>query len=263
MSLTSSEAPEERTTARPRVIKRYANRKLYDTRDSRYVTLLQIAEYVRGGEEVAIIDNTTKEDLTNVTLAQIVYEEERKSGDRGEDAGRSSPSVGALRNLIQQSGERLMSTLREGPVGKLIARREAGEHEDGDDTVAKAAETGTSAPAEAQAADKAASADKTAAGDKAGPKTEEARRRLLLSPKEALDELQRLADDRIKAVLGTAISSVQQLQAEVQRMQVRIEELEGRLVALKGAEATDPEAGGSKAITAGDTPAADPTKKAD
>ena len=43
----------------PRVIKRYSNRKLYDTRDSRYVTLLQIAEMVRGGEEVQIIDNTT------------------------------------------------------------------------------------------------------------------------------------------------------------------------------------------------------------
>ena len=79
MSVTPQQS--DRTTSKPRVIKRYANRKLYDTRDSRYVTLLQIAEYVRGGEEVSIIDNTTKEDLTNVTLAQIVYEEERKSGE--------------------------------------------------------------------------------------------------------------------------------------------------------------------------------------
>ena len=53
----------------PRLIKRYANRKLYDTRDSRYVTLQQIAELVRDGEDVKIIDNKSKEDLTNVTLA--------------------------------------------------------------------------------------------------------------------------------------------------------------------------------------------------
>ena len=60
-----------------RVIKRYSNRKLYDTKDSRYVTLLQIAEMVRAGEEVQIIDNNSKEDLTEVTLAQIIYEEQK------------------------------------------------------------------------------------------------------------------------------------------------------------------------------------------
>ncbi len=208
MSLTSSQTPGDRSS-RPRVIKRYANRKLYDTRDSRYVTLLQIAEYVRGGEEVAIIDNTTKEDLTNVTLAQIVYEEERKSGERGEETGRASPSVGALRHLIQQGGERLMSTLRDGPMGKLIGRREA-----------------TAAGQELEAAPAA----------DAAPEVEREKKGILLNPKDALDELQRLADDRIKAVLGNAISHVQQLQGEVKRLQTRIEDLEKRLVAMKGAE---------------------------
>ena len=66
-----------------RLIKRYANRKLYDTRASRYVTLQQIAELIRAGEEVCIIDNTTKEDLTSVTLAQIIYEEERDRKGQG------------------------------------------------------------------------------------------------------------------------------------------------------------------------------------
>ena len=65
-----------------RVVKRYSNRKLYDTKDSRYVTLLQIAEMVRGGEEVQIIDNNTKEDLTEVTLAQIIYEEQKQKASR-------------------------------------------------------------------------------------------------------------------------------------------------------------------------------------
>ena len=69
----------EVASANPRVIKRYANRKLYDTRDSRYVTLPQIAELVRGGEDVQIIDNRTKENLTSVTLAQIIYESEKSA----------------------------------------------------------------------------------------------------------------------------------------------------------------------------------------
>src|SRR6185436_20624066 len=58
-----------------RIIKRYSNRKLYDTRDSRYVTLLQIAGMVRAGEDVQIIDNATKEDKIEVTLAFIIFEE--------------------------------------------------------------------------------------------------------------------------------------------------------------------------------------------
>ncbi len=58
-----------------RVIKRYSNRKLYDTKGSRYVTLLQIADMVRAGEEVQIIDNSTKEDKTEVTMALIISEQ--------------------------------------------------------------------------------------------------------------------------------------------------------------------------------------------
>lgn len=61
-----------------KLIKRYSNRKLYDTERSCYVTLDEIAEMVREGEEVSIVDNKTGEDLTTVTLAQIVYEAEKK-----------------------------------------------------------------------------------------------------------------------------------------------------------------------------------------
>src|SRR5471030_2495155 len=62
----------------PKVIKRYTNRKLYDTVESRYVTLDEIAQMIKAGAEVKIIDNRTKEDLTSVTLAQIIFEEEKK-----------------------------------------------------------------------------------------------------------------------------------------------------------------------------------------
>lgn len=61
-----------------KLIKRYTNRKLYDTERSCYVTLDEIAEMVREGDDVRIIDNRTGEDLTTVTLAQIVYEEEKR-----------------------------------------------------------------------------------------------------------------------------------------------------------------------------------------
>ena len=65
------------TTAR--TIKRYANRKLYDTRDSRYVTLDHIAAMVRAGDDVRVVENTTRADLTTATLAQIIFEEEKKA----------------------------------------------------------------------------------------------------------------------------------------------------------------------------------------
>lgn len=80
-----------------KLIKRYTNRKLYDTERSCYVTLDEIAEMVREGDEVQIIDNRTGDDLTTVTLAQIVYEEEKKD--------RRVLPLQTLRMIIQQPGE--------------------------------------------------------------------------------------------------------------------------------------------------------------
>ena len=59
------------------VIKRYSNRKLYDTQESRYVTLEEIEEMIRAGREVSVVDAGTGEDLTSVTLTQIILENER------------------------------------------------------------------------------------------------------------------------------------------------------------------------------------------
>jgi len=82
-----------------RTIKRYANRKLYDTSESRYVNLEEIADLVRAGEDVQIVDNTTKEDITGRTLAQIISEEEGS-----QDA---SVNAGTLRQIIRSSGDLL------------------------------------------------------------------------------------------------------------------------------------------------------------
>lgn len=86
-----------------RVIKRYSNRKLYDTDKSSYVTLDEIAEMVRNGDDISIIDNKSGEDLTRVTLAQILFEEEKRD--------RRGLPLNTLR-LIIQSPTDLLSRLR-------------------------------------------------------------------------------------------------------------------------------------------------------
>ena len=59
------------------LIKKYSNRKLYDQTHSRYVTLDEIASRIRDGHEVKVVDATSGEDLTGVTLAQVLLENER------------------------------------------------------------------------------------------------------------------------------------------------------------------------------------------
>ncbi len=60
------------------LIKKYSNRKLYDLTRSRYITLEEIAELIRQGGQVKIVDAETQEDLTNITLVQILLEEEKR-----------------------------------------------------------------------------------------------------------------------------------------------------------------------------------------
>ena len=68
------------------LIKKYANRKLYDTRTSRYITLEGIAQLVRDGHEIKVVDSDQR-DLTQVTLSQVVLEEEKRGPARLVDAG--------------------------------------------------------------------------------------------------------------------------------------------------------------------------------
>ena len=190
-----------------RVIKRYSNRKLYDTKDSRYVTLLQIAEMVRGGEEVQIIDNNTKEDLTEVTLAQIIYEEQKQKA-----SSRNVP-LQTLKELIHQRTEKVLGDLRESPLGRLIPG--TGKSEPPGATPAEAA-----APAaEAQAA----KSDDNGGG--AGKPS------LVEQAKETWEDWQHKVDERVKAVIPNLLPW-QQLQHEVKRLNARIEELEEKLKSM-------------------------------
>ncbi len=83
-----------------RVVKRYPNRKLYDTLASRYVTLEDIAQMIREGEDVQIVDNRSQDDLTSVTLTQIIFEEEKQK--------KSLLPLSALRSIIQSKGEKIV-----------------------------------------------------------------------------------------------------------------------------------------------------------
>lgn len=85
------------------IIKRYPNRKLYDTEAKKYITLDGIAELIRQGIEVQVIDHTTGEDLTALTLSQIIFEQEKKGG------GFLPKSV--LTGLVQAGGD-TVNTLR-------------------------------------------------------------------------------------------------------------------------------------------------------
>lgn len=89
-----------------RVVKRYSNRKLYDTATSRYVALDDVAAMVRSGEEVAVTDNETGADLTAVTLAQIILEEERRRA--------SILSLPLLRDLVRHGGSTLAEVTNRG-----------------------------------------------------------------------------------------------------------------------------------------------------
>jgi polyhydroxyalkanoate synthesis repressor PhaR len=87
-----------------RVIKRYQNRKLYDTQNSCYVTLDDISNLIKEGEDVAVIDNKNQEDLTAVTLTQIILEEEKKK--------KHLLPLSALKNIIQTGGEQIAHFLQ-------------------------------------------------------------------------------------------------------------------------------------------------------
>jgi polyhydroxyalkanoate synthesis repressor PhaR len=204
-----------------RIIKRYANRKLYDTEHSRYVTLDQISEMIRNGDDVKIVDNKTKEDLTTVTLAQIIFEEEKKQ--------RSFLPLAAMRNIIQSGGEWFAEAQRR--VQSILPgkRKDETSAEPAGDEVAAAA---------AAAADAAAAAE---------PTDENAlRKRSLASLREwvdhskgRLDEWQKHVDTKIRTTIDGISQSITpwaSVNKDVRALADRIAELEAKLREMEGPE---------------------------
>jgi polyhydroxyalkanoate synthesis repressor PhaR len=86
------------------IIKRYPNRKLYNTEAKQYITLEGVAELIRQGEEIQVVDHASGEDLTALTLTQIILEQEKKQ------SGLLTNSF--LTGIIRASSDRLSAVQR-------------------------------------------------------------------------------------------------------------------------------------------------------
>jgi polyhydroxyalkanoate synthesis repressor PhaR len=109
-----------------RLIKRYESRKLYDTEESRYVSLEEISGWIRDGQEVQVVDNATGADVTSQTLTQIILDEGRRGasflpsellhelvrlGEKAVESGVEQMQHGVDR-LVQASVDRLAPVRR-------------------------------------------------------------------------------------------------------------------------------------------------------
>ena len=97
------------TQYKARVIKRYSNRKLYDTSTSKYTTLGEIATLIKGGEEVVVVDNKTVRDITRKTLSEV-FHQQVLSGDSSVDETtlleliRTAPATTETAGFLSESG---------------------------------------------------------------------------------------------------------------------------------------------------------------
>jgi polyhydroxyalkanoate synthesis repressor PhaR len=182
-----------------KIVKRYANRKLYDTERSCYVTLDDIATMIKAGEEVRVIDNKSGEDLTSVTLAQIIFETEKK---------RSFMPLGLLRDLIQNGGETLSEFARE-----RVERVQTAAHE--------FRETAQKLRSEFERlTHRKENGDNSVMPAKLND--------LVASSQRAFDELQRNVEERIKGSVGT-VSRYATLGRDMEDIRQRLAALEERI----------------------------------
>lgn len=182
----------------PRLIKRYGNRKLYDTQESRYVTLEGIAGFVKQGEEVQVVDNDSGEDLTAVTFAQIILEEERRKN--------GFLPLPILRKIIQQG---------EATIQDIATRVDRG--------MAAIGSIGENAGKRVQEI-----------VGKSGPQGKAMLEDLITSPQRQLEALQKRIDEHVKQSVER-ITSIPAVQKELSRIERSIARLEGRLGRMRGA----------------------------
>jgi polyhydroxyalkanoate synthesis repressor PhaR len=197
-----------------RIIKRYANRKLYDTEHSRYVTLDQISEMIRNGDDVKIVDNKTKEDLTTVTLAQIIFEEEKKQ--------RSFLPLNAMRNIIQSGGEWFAEAQRR--VQSILPGKK------------KEDETGSDVPVTEETDDGSGVNDEALVKKKSLA----ALREWVDHSRQRLDDWQKQVNSRIQHTIDgvrDVVTPWSSINKDVKTLADRIEELETKLRELEASEA--------------------------
>lgn len=208
--------PAQRTT---KVIKRYANRKLYDTERSCYVTLEEISQMIKEGEDVRVVDNKSKDDLTAVTLAQIIVEEEKKV---------QKMPLKLLRSIIQSGNEAFS-----GSVGKLkddVERRvESLWRRDKADSGKEVEKSEAPTPAAAEAATARTTTDEVEHDEatKQGVVQE-----FVSSTTEAFETWQKRIDERVKEAFARSPAKAG---VDVDALRRRIDELEAKIKELEAA----------------------------
>jgi polyhydroxyalkanoate synthesis repressor PhaR len=179
-----------------KIVKRYQNRKLYDTEASTYVTLEDISKMIRDGEDVKVIDNKSKKDLTSVTLAQIIFEEQKKH--------REILPLAALRRIIQTGGESIQDFVEKHIIPGVETVQSAR------DELAQYIErlvTRGAIPAD---------------------EGKNLLRNFLANSQKGIDEIQRLFDERVRQVVDR-VRGYSSLQKEVAELEKKVAELETQL----------------------------------
>ena len=188
-----------------RLIKRYANRKMYDTRASRYVKLDGVADLVRAGEEVRIVDNDTREDITALIFAQIIFEEEKRKNGLLE--------LPVLRWIIRQGGSTVQDILSSVDRGRVAL-----------ENVRELAEKGVKQwlhPSETARADtKARGVGRRLIDD------------ILEAPQKQLQQLQHRIDAQVRASVER-FTTHPAIQNELRRLEASVKSLERRLSQLR------------------------------
>ena len=183
---------EKTEPASAKLIKRYGNRKLYDTEQSRYVTLEEISRMVRRGEDIRVLDNRTQEDLTAVTLTQIMLEEQKNKNN--------ILPLSLCKNLIQEGGDCLAEWLHKGKESLNTMRIEAEEH------VTRFIEKGHGTREEGT----------------------NLLKDWLTNPQKALDLIQRKIDERVRYFF-THLTGLDELEKQIEELESKLGRLEQRL----------------------------------
>jgi polyhydroxyalkanoate synthesis repressor PhaR len=201
-----------------RLIKRYGNRKMYDTQASRYVTLDGVAELVRRGEDLRIVDNDSGEDLTALTFAQIIFEEEKRKNGLLE--------LPVLRWIIQQGGARLHDILTSVDRGREALGNVRELAEKSVKQLLQGAEAGNPAEIRHRTVPHRDHAETESSGPR-GLLTD-----LLEAPQKQIEQLQQRIDAQVRASLER-VTAHPAFQNELRRIENNVKKLERQLGRLR------------------------------
>ena len=206
-----------------RVIKRYANRKMYDTSRSCYVTLEEVATMVRDGHEVQVIDNKTKEDLTEVTLTQALLDSERRN--------RGTVPLHGLRHLIASGNEFLHKRVTE-PVTRARSEAEKSLATWKDEAGRTVLTWKTEAEKRAESLLHRTKLEGEEGGAAVDPHSGQTLSHLAQQTHRAVDDFQHRIDEGIRHAVA-ALGIIRDDEA-LHQLRIQVEALEGRLAVLEG-----------------------------